>query len=99
MEVKRENGIYLPGCGVWLDSLRSRPLGVVSHAHSDHAAWHEETVLTPATAALMQARKGSGNKTIHETQFHQPHEHSSARITLLPAGHVLGSAQVLVENE
>ena len=99
MEIKRDSGIHLPGCGVWLDSLRARPLGVVSHAHSDHAAWHEETILTPATAALMQARRGSRNQIIHETPFHQPHEYSSARITLIPAGHVLGSAQVLVEGE
>ncbi len=97
MEVRHSNGIHLPACDVWFDSLKSRSMGVVTHAHSDHAAWHEETVVTPATAALMRVRRGYRNKIIHETPFHQPHEHASARITLLPAGHVLGSAQVYLE--
>lgn len=99
MEVLIKNGIHLPGCDVWLDSLRSRSFGVVSHAHSDHAAWHDTTLLTPATAALMRIRRSSGNKTIHEIPYFQPYEHSTARITLLPAGHVLGSAQVFLECE
>ncbi len=99
MEVRKANGIHLPGCDVWLDSLRSRPLGVVTHAHSDHAAWHAETVVTPATAALMRARRGFRNKVIHETAFDEPRNCGAARITLLPAGHVLGSAQVFLECE
>lgn len=99
MEVRRGNGIHLPGCDVWFDSLKSRSFGVVTHAHSDHAAWHEKTILTSPTAALMRARRGYRNKTIHETPFFHPYEHSSARITLIPAGHVLGSAQVLLECE
>lgn len=97
MEVRRANGIHLPGCDIWLDSLRSRAVGVVTHAHSDHAAWHEETVLTPPTAALMRARRGYRNKVVREIPFHQPYEHERARITLLPAGHVMGSAQVFIE--
>lgn len=99
MEVRRGNGIHLPECGVWMDSRKSRALGVVTHAHSDHAAWHDTTVLTPATAALMRVRRGSRNKAIHETPFHTPFNTPSSRITLLPAGHVLGSSQVLIETD
>ncbi len=98
MKIRHGGGIHLPDCDVWLDSLRSRRFGVVSHAHSDHAAWHEETLLTPATAALMRARRGHRkNKVIREIPFGEPVEIPGARITLLPAGHVLGSAQVFIE--
>jgi len=99
MEIRQQGGIHLPGCGVWFDSLKSRVLGVVTHAHSDHAAWHEETVLTPATAALMRARRGCRNKTVHEVPLGESREFASARITLLPAGHVMGSAQILLQSE
>lgn len=100
MTIRQERGIHVPECDVWFDSLKSRRLGVVSHAHSDHAAWHEETLLTPATAALMRARRGHRkSKFIREIPFHEPVEVPGARITLLPAGHVLGSAQVFLECE
>ncbi len=100
MRVRQGNGIHLPDCDVWLDSLRSRRFGVVSHAHSDHAAWHEETLLTPATAALMRVRRGHRkDKVIREVGFHEAVEVAGARLTLLPAGHVLGSAQVFLECE
>ena len=98
-EVRGGDGIHLPDCRVWFDSLRAKTFGVVSHAHSDHAAWHDVTVLTPPTAALMRARRGSSAKTVRETPFFSPYEHSSARITLIPAGHVLGSAQVFLESD
>ncbi|MEO6055194.1 MAG: MBL fold metallo-hydrolase RNA specificity domain-containing protein [Chthoniobacterales bacterium] len=84
---------------MWLDSLKSRAFGVVSHAHSDHAAWHDETLLTPATAALMRVRRAHRNKLIHEMPFHESKDYLDSRITLIPAGHVLGSAQVYVESE
>ncbi|MEO8205597.1 MAG: MBL fold metallo-hydrolase [Chthoniobacterales bacterium] len=97
MEIRYEKGIHIPACDVWLDSLKVRPFGVVSHAHSDHAAWHGETFLTPATAALMRARKGYRDKVLHEVPFHESRDFPGMRISLIPAGHVLGSAQVHVE--
>jgi Cft2 family RNA processing exonuclease len=98
MEVKFDRGISIPGCGVWLDARRKQPLAVVTHAHSDHAAWHAETVLTPATAALMAARLGKPRGHVHEMAYHQPFHFAAGQITLLPAGHVLGSAMALLET-
>lgn len=91
-------GIHLPGCGLWLDPSRKKPLAAVSHAHSDHALWHHETIATPATAALMRARLGTRRGQVRETGYGCPHPFPGGTLTLLPAGHILGSAQVRVET-
>lgn len=99
MEVRKDKGIHLPSCGLWLDPSRKRPLAAVTHAHSDHAGWHVETVATASTCAFMRARMSKSKGTVHETAFHQPHAFQGGQITLLPAGHILGSAQVFLETE
>lgn len=97
--VRQEKGIQLPECGVWLDPSRKQALGIVTHAHSDHATWHEETLATPATLALMRARMSKPRGTLREIGFHEPISLPGCRMTLLPAGHILGSAQVFIERE
>ena len=100
MEVRLGNGIHLPGCALRLDPRRKASLAVVSHAHSDHAGWHSVTIATFATMDLMKARKPvPSGCTLIELDYGEPYETEHARITLLPAGHILGSAQVLVESE
>jgi len=99
MEIRLKQGIHLPECELWLDSLKRVPLGVVSHAHSDHAGWHDQTIATPETIALMRVRRPPPvGVIIHELAYWKPFQTSHSRITLIPAGHILGSAQVLVET-
>jgi len=97
-EVRYSEGVELPSLGLWLDPRRRKALAFVSHAHSDHIAGHEEVFLTPATARLMRARL-SGERTEHELPYFQSMERPDCRITLLPAGHICGSAQLFLESE
>ena len=100
----RDGGILFPHLGLWLDPHQAkRELVFVSHAHSDHIARHREVILTEPTARLMTARLG-GRRTEHMMKFGEVREFSGGdgvpfRITLLPAGHILGSAMSLVECE
>jgi len=100
VDVQLRNGIYLPGPSLWLDPKRKAPIGIVSHAHSDHAGWHELTIATPATMDLMKARKEPpASARLVELMYREPFTVNGTRITLFPAGHILGSAQVLVETK
>lgn len=100
MEVRHGNGIHLPQCDLWLDRRSKAANAVVSHAHSDHAGWHQVTIATPATIDLMRVRKPvPAGCTIIELDYGEAYSTERSRITLLPAGHILGSAQVLVETE
>ena len=95
--------IHLPELALWLDAHEPRGAGeraFVSHAHSDHTAAHRETILSGATARLMRARLG-GERVEHVLPFGEPRRFDGPgepfQITLLPAGHILGSAMSLVE--
>src|SRR6185503_11962663 len=90
-----ENGIHVLGTGLRLDPRRRQPRAVVSHAHADHVARHKRWVTTPATAALCARRWEARDLEVHD--FDVPWREGEATFTLLPAGHILGSAMVLVE--
>ena len=98
-------GVFLPKLGLWLDPhhrVLGPELAFVSHAHSDHAGAHREVIATAATVRLMRAR-GARAEREQVLEFNQPHEFVAGplpfRITLLPAGHILGSAMAFVEAD
>lgn len=92
-----ESGIEVESGLLWLDSRRPRPLAVVTHAHADHVARHERALCTPETAALVRRRLGPGTKFV-ERPFREPCPVGDLEVTLLPAGHILGSAMALVRG-
>lgn len=91
-------GLELPAHGLWLDPRDPQPCAFVSHAHSDHIAAHREVIVSPGTAALLRERV-RGQRVEHVLAFGEAREFRACRITLLPAGHILGSAQSFVESD
>ena len=98
-EVHHRKGVWLPQLGWWLDAQARVARSFVSHAHSDHIARHREVLCTAATARLLHARlPGRREETVlpfgrrHALEF-------GASATLHPAGHILGSSQILIEAE
>ena len=95
-------GVYLPELRLWLDAHDPKTERVfVSHAHSDHVDYHREVILSAPTSRLMQARIG-GTRIEHVLPWRERREFKAAgvaafAITLLPAGHIFGSAMSLVE--
>ena len=103
----REKTLYIPKIDLWIDSLRERERSYISHGHADHARPHGVVVTSPVNAQICEARfgrrgtrKGSLAPIVWETHaFNEPWMLDDHRLTLFPAGHVLGSAQLLVEGE
>jgi Cft2 family RNA processing exonuclease len=91
------SGIEVEGGLLWLDSRRPRPLSVVTHAHADHVARHERAICTRETAALLRKRLGPGTRCL-ELPLGEPLPVGDLRLTLLPAGHILGSAMAFLEG-
>ena len=96
-------GVFLPHLGLWLDphEPKSGPERVfVSHAHSDHIGRHREIILSRPTSKLMHARL-SGDWQEHALEFGRSVDFNGPetpfKITLLPAGHIFGSAMSLIE--
>jgi DNA ligase 1 len=96
MQVLYRRGIHLPGPSLWLDPHEAQSVAVVSHAHMDHVQRHDHVFTSVPTAAMMRLR-GMSRCRFRTLPYRRPAEIGGARITLYPAGHILGSAQSLVE--
>lgn len=97
-DVRYRKGIWLPQIGWHLDAQHSTPRSMVTHAHGDHIARHSEVICTNPTARLMRERIGPRRVT-HALPFHHTEQLDLATtVTLLPAGHIFGSALIRLEN-
>ncbi len=102
MEVRyTEQGIHLPAIDLWLDPAEDCATAWLSHAHADHARGTHGTVLgTPETLGIYGLRH-RGEPLAPGSLQPLPHGASRrvgrATITSIPASHILGAAQLLVE--
>ncbi|MEO8035584.1 MAG: MBL fold metallo-hydrolase [Acidobacteriota bacterium] len=100
--------LRLTGSDVYLDPRQSRPIGVISHGHSDHIGRHEHFIATAATAAFLRIRQGDdlrgtelSYRKVHALQTDRriallrgSREEVDTTVELFPAGHILGSAMI-----
>ncbi|CAN5226729.1 ligase-associated DNA damage response exonuclease [soil metagenome] len=90
-------GIHVRPAGLWIDPSVPRPTALITHGHADHArGGHGETIATPETLAIMGLRYGTVDG--RPLRYGETLERGGVRISLHPAGHVLGSAQILLEH-
>ena len=91
-------GLYCPPGDFYIDPVRPVARAVVTHGHADHArAGHEHVAATAETLAIMAVRYGEGFAgQARAMAYGETIERDGVEITLVPAGHVLGSAQVVV---
>jgi DNA ligase-1 len=97
VEVRYERGLYLPMHNLWLDPWDPKKFAFVSHAHTDHIALHEEVILSEPTGRFMQTRL-PGKRVEHILPFNETHAIRGVDVTLLPAGHIFGSAQLFLSS-
>jgi putative mRNA 3-end processing factor len=91
------SGLWCERGGFHIDPRSAVPLAIVTHAHADHAtAGCGRYIATPRTAALLRVRLGS-DIVVEELDCGSERDLGDTRVSLHPAGHVLGSAQVRVE--
>lgn len=93
-----EKSLYVEAIDLWIDSMRTRHRSYVSHGHADHAREHDVIVATPETARICRARFEK-EVSFDEHGFNMPWSQGEHRLTLFPAGHILGSSQLMIEGE
>jgi putative mRNA 3-end processing factor len=92
------NGLYCEAGDFYIDPWCPVDYAVTTHAHSDHARWGSAQYLTSQDgAAVLQARMGAEAR-IETLAYEAEITHNGVRISLHPAGHILGSSQVRVEH-
>lgn len=95
--VRRPEGLYCPPGDFFIDPWRPVDRAVLTHAHADHARRGHAHYLAAAPAeGVLRARLGE--ITLQSLAYGEAVEHRGVRVSLHPAGHVLGSAQVRLEH-
>ena len=94
----RPAGLYCPPGDFYVDPVRPVERAVITHGHADHArAGHGQVLATPETLAIMGVRYGEGFAgDAHALSYGERAERDGVDLSLVPAGHVLGSAQAVV---
>lgn len=94
-----EAGLYCEPGDFYIDPHRVVPRAVITHGHSDHArSGHGAVLATRETIEIMKVRNGPDAAGRYEPlPFGQPVSINGVRVRLAPAGHILGSAQIVIE--
>jgi putative mRNA 3-end processing factor len=95
--VHRPEGLYCPPGDFYVDPWRPVARAVITHAHSDHARLgHGHYLAARQGEGVLRARLGDID--LLTLSYGQAITHHGVTVSLHPAGHVLGSAQVRIEH-
>jgi putative mRNA 3-end processing factor len=95
--VVKPEGLYCPQGDFYIDPWRPVPRAIITHAHGDHAhAGHAHYLAAQASELVLKARLGE--ITLQTLPYGESVGQKDVTVSLHPAGHVLGSAQVRLEH-
>ena len=92
-------GLYCAPGDFYIDPPSSVDRAVITHGHSDHArAGHGHVMATAETIAIMKVRYGDECAgTFEVARYGDTTNISGVVVRFVPAGHILGSAQIVLE--
>ena len=95
-----DRGLYCEAGDFYVDPWAAVDRAVVTHAHGDHVAWGCRAYLTSREpeCRVLRERARSHAARIRGVAYGEPVDVNGVRVSLHPAGHILGSAQVRVEH-
>ena len=97
--IKKKEGLYcIPG-DFYIDPLYPVKKALITHAHTDHARPNNHFILgTKETIEIMKIRYAKSYCTNCQiVNYNSPLTINNIVITFIPAGHILGSSQILIE--
>lgn len=93
-----DRGLYCPQGGFYIDPWRPVDRAVITHGHSDHARWGNKNYLCHHnTLPILQLRLGPNH--YQPVDWNEPVIMNGVKVSLHPAGHIIGSSQVRVEYQ
>lgn len=98
LEEKREGLQCGPG-GFFVDPREPVPFAVVTHAHADHAVPGSARYLCAAPSLPLLRHRLGAEAVIESAPYGESRAIGAVRVSFHPAGHILGSAQVRIEQE
>ena len=96
----RPQGLYIAPADCFIDPTRPVSKAIITHGHADHARGGHNTVYTtPETMAIMRIRYGENHapEQVAITYGEVVDLGQGVSLQLQPAGHILGSAQAVID--
>lgn len=95
-----DQGLYCAPGDFHIDPHRAVRRALVTHGHADHARpGHDRVLATAETLSIMRSRyKDKSGREQQALAYSEVIEVGEVRVQLVPAGHVLGSAQAVLEH-
>lgn len=91
-------GLYCEAGDFYVDPWKPVPRAVVTHAHADHACWGCGRYLCSEEGERVLRVRMGRDAVIDALPYGSPLDVNGVRVSLHPAGHILGSAQVRLEH-
>ncbi|MDR9432477.1 MAG: ligase-associated DNA damage response exonuclease [Spiribacter sp.] len=92
-------GLYCAAGDFHIDPWQPVPRALITHAHADHArSGHDQYWAARSGLGLLRRRLGK-KAVIHGLEYGETLRFGPVTVSLHPAGHVLGSAQIRLEHE
>jgi putative mRNA 3-end processing factor len=96
--IPTDRGLYCPPGDFHIDAWKPVPRNVVTHAHSDHARRGSERYLVPIDGQAVLKHRLGNDIAVDTLPYAESITLGEVKLSLHPAGHLLGSAQVRVEH-
>lgn len=90
-------GLYCRAGGFHIDPWQPVPLALITHGHGDHARTGSQAYISTHTSAPILRHRLRETITLKTYAYGERFQLGAATVSLHPAGHVLGSAQVRIE--
>lgn len=93
-----DQGLYSTSGEFFIDAWKPVPICLVTHAHGDHAYWgHGQYIASEETVRIMQHRLGK-DLPYRTVKYGEKFKMGNAWVSFHPAGHILGSSQIRIED-
>lgn len=93
-----DRGLYCEAGDFYIDPRKGVERAVITHAHTDHARHGSQHYLCPRAGEHVLRLRLSGDARVSVLAWGEPTTYRGVTVSLHPAGHILGSAQVRVEH-
>lgn len=91
-------GLYCPAADVYIDPWRSVARAIITHGHADHARPGMGQYLTHHDTVPVLRYRISRDISVRGIAYGEHIQRNGVTISLHPAGHITGSAQVRIEH-
>ena len=92
-----DKGLYCVPGGFYIDPWKPVDRAIITHAHSDHARPGSSHYLCHhQSKSLLQLRLG--DISVQSAEWNEPVDMNGVKISLHPAGHIIGSSQIRIEH-